>query len=340
VADEKRSLRDRYRAFRKRVVSYMPFVKRSRHERALARVKKYLEIERSAHQALGYLFFSSLPLATTARFEARAFSSHSVEELCLFVTHCASSNLKPHVVDHLDALLECNVGIVLVANTDLDPAALKIPTRLLDRLYGFVIRQNTGYDFGAWAHAYSFIDVKRVRKRLYLINDSIVGPLDASAYRNLLLRIRSSRHDMVGLTSHPDPHDHLQSYYLVINSRLLHSELFDSFVRRIVNMPRKECVIDVYELWLTPYIRQHGFEVGALFPNLSTNPPLLRNDTLWEWKRLLELGFPFIKAAVLTQSPASEEAMRLLPARYIQGELASSRIVKAVVHGATTRIDE
>ena len=316
--------RARYKALRKKLLSRMPFVRRSRHERALASVNKFVQIERRAHEAMGYLFFSWPQFASTAHFEVRIpLLNTSTDELCLFATHASGTELKPHVVDHLEALLEANVAVILIANTDLDPAVLSIPAHLVERLHGCIIRQNVGYDFGAWAHAYSLIDPTLVKRRLYLINDSIVGPLDRAAYTRLLQRIRQSQADLVGLTSHPDPHDHLQSYYLVVNERLLHSELFGSFMLRVVNMPQKECVIDCYELWLTPFLQRHGFEVRAMFPNLASDSPLMRNDTLWHWRALIELGFPFVKSAVLTASNTAEEARRLLPARYLQEKRSS-----------------
>jgi lipopolysaccharide biosynthesis protein len=153
---------------------------------------------------------------------------------------------------------------------------------------------------------------------LYLVNDSIIGPLDRDAYATLLQRIRAARADLVGLTCNPDPHDHLQSFYLVFNDRLLRSTLFDSFMRGVVSMPRKESVVACYELWLTPFLQRNGFVVEALFPNISTYGPTTRNDTLSHWQQLVELGFPFIKSAVLTSSNDADRARELLPARYLQ----------------------
>jgi lipopolysaccharide biosynthesis protein len=321
VDSEKPGLRARYKALRKKILSFTPFIRRSRHERALHRIDKYLQLERKAHEALGYLFFSSPSLASTAKCDIRGpLLDSAVDELCLFVTHASAPQLKAHVVDHVEALLDSNVAVILVANTDLDPGMLRIPQSLAARLSGCVIRANTGYDFAAWSHVYSLIDPALVRQRLYLVNDSIVGPLDRAAYANLIAGVRRSRADLVGLTCNPDPHEHLQSFYLVFNRQLLRSSVFDSFMRTVVNMPRKESVVTCYELWLTPYLVRSGFSAEALFPNISVYGPPTRNDTLSHWKELVEAGFPFIKSAVLIESSEGDEARKMLPERYAQAD--------------------
>jgi len=325
VGKDRDSLRTRYKAFRKKLLSLTPFIRRSRHERALARVNRYLQLERKANETMGYLFFSPPSPAASARYTIRGVVRQvAVDELCLFVTHAASSQLKPHVIDHIDALLEASVAVVLIANTDLDPSALEIPPELLARLHGCVIRENIGYDFGAWAHGYTLIDPNRVSQRLYLINDSIVGPLDSTTYRSLLERIRAAQVDFVGLTCNPDSHEHLQSYYLVFNERLLHSSMFDTFMRSVVNMPCKQNVVDCYEIWLTPFLQRQGFRGAAMFPNLATDPPPRRNDTLYNWKELRSVGFPFIKSAVLAEPATAAEARAMLPARYRKDDRASA----------------
>ncbi len=320
MGSDKPGLRARYKALRKSILSVTPFIRRSRHERALDRIDRYLQLERKAHEALGYLFFSAPSLAATASYEVRgSLLSGPVEELCLFVTHASAPRLKPHVVEHIEALLDANVAVILIANTDIKSADLHIPAEIERRLSGCIVRANVGYDFAAWSHAYSLIDPSRVRQRLYLVNDSIVGPLDRASYAKLLDRVRASRADLVGLTCNPDPHEHLQSFYLVFNERLMHSPVFDSFMRSVVNMPRKESVVTCYELWLTPFLLRSGFTAEALFPNISTYAPPTRNDTLSRWKELVEAGFPFIKSAVLATSNEAEEAQRMLPQRYTQG---------------------
>lgn len=314
----KPSLRLRYKALRKHILSYTPFIRRSRHERALMHFKRQMELERREREELGSLFFSPPSFASQVDCTIRVpIKSSTVEELCLFVTHAANARLKPHVLDHVNALLEAGIAVVLIANTDIAFSQIEVPLDLATRLYGCLVRENVGYDFAAWAHAYSLLDQHLIRQRLYLINDSIVGPLDTGVYQGLLQHVRDSGADMIGLTSNPDPHEHLQSYYLVFNQRLLHSDTYNSLMNRIVNLPSKQNVIDCYEIWLSPCLEQRGFATASIFPNLSKAPPPMRNDTITAWRELFDLGFPFIKSAVLHDLDEGEDARRLLPERYL-----------------------
>jgi hypothetical protein len=312
------SWRARYKAFRKKALSFTPFIRRSRHERALARLERQLDYERKVNENMGALFFEPPPAASSARHATPVpFNEGAVDELCLFVSHVAAPRLKAHVIDHIEALMDAGVAVVLVANSDIEADALQIPPEFAARLHGCLVRENVGFDFAAWAHAYSLLPAGSVRRRLYLINDSVIGPLDRTAYAVLLERIRGSQADAVGLTSNPDPHPHLQSYYLVFNERLLRAPVCDAFLRNIVNMPLKQNVIDCYEIWLSPFLERQGFTTAALFPNLSTLPRPKRNDTLLAWRQLIDIGFPFVKSMVLRDPVEGEAARRMLPTRYL-----------------------
>jgi len=317
VTREQPSLRRRWKAFRKRLLGFAPFIRRSRHERAIARINKHVDYLRQTNEGMGLLFFVPPPLANTAPCDIRVpFSNAPIEELCLFVTYAANAELKSHVVDHVNALLDASVHVVLIVNTDLDRASMQIPPELARRLYGCLVRQNLGFDFAAWAHAYSLIDPRAVRSRLYLVNDSIIGPLDLAHYATMLQRVRASPADVVGLTANPDPHEHLQSFFLVFNEGLLHSPTFDALMHNVVNMPHKQNVIDCYEIWLSPFLQKSGFTASAIFPKLSTLPPPQRNDTLISWRALLDIGFPFVKSMVLRDPIEGEAARHVVPQKY------------------------
>jgi lipopolysaccharide biosynthesis protein len=126
------------------------------------------------------------------------------------------------------------------------------------------------------------------------------------------------------LTSNPDPHPHLQSYYLVFNERVLHSAKYGELMKRIQILPRKEHVIDAYEIWLSPLLQQEGFSTAAIFPNLSNRLSPDRNDTIVAWRQLFDSGFPFIKSAVLRDYDQAEAARLLLPQRYLSSMDAGS----------------
>lgn len=321
------SLRIRYKKLRKTLLSFTPFVKRRRIDRAtrlLERMQQEIHGLRSEKASLGYLFLERPPFAATARIVMRApLASSPIDELCLFVTHAASGEIKPHVIDHIEALLANGINVVLIANTDLDPPALRIPDSLAARLHGCIVRENVGFDFAAWAHAYTLLGSGAVRRRLYLINDSIIGPLDLNAYRALLRRVREANADFVGMTRNRDPHDHLQSFFLVINEALLRAPVFDEFMSGVLNMPHKHNVIDCYEIWLTRFFERRGFSNQAIFPAVTGGQIDSSNDTIWRWRGLMELGFPFVKSGVLAYPELRDDARHVIPERYLAAEPAT-----------------
>jgi hypothetical protein len=246
----------------------------------------------------------------------KAMNLDQAIEVCLFVTHSTEARLKPHVRDHVASLAAEGIDVVLIVNTTLPFEDFSLDEGMVALLAGCLIRANLGFDFAAWAHAYSLQQRLPRWQRIYLVNDSIVGPLGQDSFAAMIATIRSMRADFIGLTGNPLPQPHLQSYFMVINQRLLHSAVFDHLMRGIVNLPTKEDVIAQYETQLTRYLSAQGFECGPVFPAISTDPSHT-NDTVCNWAPLIELGFPFIKTSVLAEFGTSPDGRRLVPAKYL-----------------------
>jgi malate dehydrogenase (oxaloacetate-decarboxylating)(NADP+) len=82
------------------------------------------------------------------------------------------------------------------------------------------VRENKGFDFGAWSQVMSELDFGKV-DRLYWVNDSIYGPLNDESFNKLIDRVRNSKSDFIGLTFNKKYFFHLQSYFLVFNKKIL-----------------------------------------------------------------------------------------------------------------------
>lgn len=289
------SLSDIWRRWRRQIKASAPFVRR-REYRILER--KYARLIESVN--------GLATLATQARVQVRQLPVRGLAgDVCLFVTHAPEVVLKTHVVHHLVALMDAGVQVILIANTDLKAETLVIDADLAARLSGVLIRENTGFDFGAWAHAWSLLD-RTAWQRLYLINDSIVGPLDRASFSQMMAQIRSSQSEFIGLTESLAPARHLQSYFLVFNRRVLFEPAFDRFMRSVMNFPDKAQVVDVYECRLTQQLCALGLHFQALFPALTSD---INNsdDTSIRWARLISIGFPYLKTRVLQQFPANPQ---------------------------------
>lgn len=298
-----------WRARRKMLLELLPFIKRKRH-------RKLADEQESRSRCLADVLLSLPAPAPTAKYVAIiAPEIGPVGELCLFVTHADNTQLKQHVIDHINALIDSGIPVVLILNTSLAAPEIRLPEELRTRLSGCLVRENLGYDFAAWAHACSLLNLNNVQQRLYLVNDSIVGPLDITAFGRMLAHIRATSADLIGLTENSKPRRHLQSFFMVVTGRLLHSPCFTTLINSIVNLPSKKAVIEIYEGHLTRFVSDLDFECCSLFKNI--NPPLACEDeTILNWAGLIERGFPYIKASVLAEASDAAELERLVPGKY------------------------
>lgn len=256
------------------------------------------------------------PLASAAR--VRIVSQREIAqgaEVCLFVTHAPRAVAKPHVIAHVEQLLDSGFEVILIVAKDGDLDQYDLPAALASRLTALMLRENVGFDFAAWSHALQlFIGDPSRLARLLMINDSIVGPLDRNAYDRVLQRVRDSKADVVGLTYNPKPRPHLQSFFFAFGPRALAMPEWQRMWTAVRSLPSKEMVIDVYETQVTLRMISFGLSVTALFPM----PLRLKHSSNvhMRWKQLIAEGFPFIKGHVIREEADDPDLRRLLPENY------------------------
>lgn len=282
------SLRLRFKNWRRAMKSCMPYVRRREHHL----------VETKLDLALG-LLADGLPQMETCQFTLVSQRSATSRDVCLFVTHAPHPNLKAHVVHHIQRLQARGVDVVLIVNTDLPFESIVVPAEVQD-CRAIYLRENRGFDFGAWAQVACHGRFHESASRLFLVNDSVFGPLDDARFRELVDNIRNCDADVIGLTEALFPRRHLQSYFLVFQRRALGGDVFVQWARSVRLLPTKDLVIDVYETRLTAHFESHGLNCQAIFPTDRTLK-WCSNDTSYRWQQLLGEGFPYIKVSVLTR---------------------------------------
>lgn len=297
------SASDLWRGWRRRFKASLPYVRR----------REYRNLQRRHAELIDAIDGGATPAASAALHVLKAWQPGAgAQEVCFFVSHAPRPELKPHVRHHLLHLRDAGIRVLLIVNADAPAHAMTIEPALLDRLDGAWVRENVGFDFGAWAHAWSACkDDAQIAQRLYLVNDSIVGPLDGAAFARLIARVRSDGADVVGLTEAQAPRPHLQSYFLVLQGSALRSPALQRFFARVLNWPDKQQVIDVYETRLTALLEAAGLRCSALFPSLG-DEALASDDTSLRWAELVGAGFPYLKTRVIARHPHDERIGRWL----------------------------
>jgi lipopolysaccharide biosynthesis protein/GT2 family glycosyltransferase len=220
-------------------------------------------------------------------------------EVALFVTHCVTGALKPHIQRYLEALARQQIRPVLIVAAD---TMFSEEKALIEQLEGLYVRQNVGFDFAAWAHVLRDNPDLFSVETLYLINDSVIGPLAERKLEQVLGRLRASSSDVVGLTDNHERGWHIQSYFLALKTKALSSDALRKFFAGVKNLAVKQDVINDYEVCLTPALQAAGLGCEALFPAKRTH-----NTSLLEWKELIRAGSPFVKIAALRDSSADGE---------------------------------
>ena len=310
-------LAERWRHWRRLAKSRMPYVRR----------REYTKLEQR-YRALTEALGRGLPPATQASITALLAPAGSLPaQTALFVSYAPQPVLKRHVIRHIDALLASNVGVVLILNTPLGAGELHIEPAMLERLTAVYLRENVGFDFGAWAHVFSLLEERLLQcERLLLTNDSVVGPVHAGQLDAVLERVRASDAPVVGLTEYHAPLRHLQSFFLVLQHGAQRSEALRRFMREVTNLPSKELVIDLYETVLTQRLSGAGLRCEALFESLAGSV-FESNDTSQRWAELIDLGFPFIKTSMLEKHWGEARLEATIPAE-IRREYEFANVVR------------
>ena len=209
----------------------------------------------------------------------------------IFVAYAQTGMVQPFVRRYLSMLASEGVAVSLVVNTD---RPVLLDDALLALVASAVVRENIGYDFGAWAHMLHLEPRLYDAGALYLVNDSVFGPRDADSFAAMMAAIRANPADLVGPTETLERGWHIQSYFMRLSARLLASYAFQFFVNDIREIGEKDLIIDRYEVPLARRVREAGFEADAIY-----HVDEARNPTLFAWKRLTEHGFPFVKLSLL-----------------------------------------
>jgi cephalosporin hydroxylase len=213
--------------------------------------------------------------------------------VALMVAHAPNGQVKANVPVYVAALCRAGIRVVLVAASD---QPLVIDPDLTEMLVGGFVRDNKGYDFAAWAHLLKVAPELWRADALFLLNDSVIGPLSQERLDDLLRRIARNTADVVGATENFEFEWHLQSYFMAFKPRALASDTLRSFFEQVMNLPDKNAVIHTYEIPLTRTLMACGLTCAAAYRSRDDV-----NQTLGHWRDLINDGFPFVKTEVLRQ---------------------------------------
>jgi hypothetical protein len=225
-------------------------------------------------------------------------------------------------------LLQQHVGlghrVVLVLGLrDPHNALPDLPAALVQRLSGVLLRRELGGDLGAWSHAHHLLRDRLDPRRLALINDRWIGPLDEDDFDTLWRRVEASTADAIGYTELPDSTGvarYLRADALVFGREAWLGGHASRLLDDVLAFDDPQWQHEIYEQRWTRRLKLAGLRCEALFSSLEGASEAAPSVALAgadagappeaEWSHLLAQGFPFVHRQALRQA---SEQLRLHP---------------------------
>lgn len=236
-------------------------------------------------------------------------SSIAARELCLFVTYCPLGAPHDYTLTYLAELKRA--GLLVIVCVVVEDLEIPIADSLLELADGVLLRENGGYDFGAWADTLRRFPQAWGAGRLYFANDSILGPFQSLS--PIIDSIRDRNAGFFALSECTMTQHHGQSFFFGWNQANLPAGSLRMFWDSIENFRSKEDVILNYEfsiLRLSPFLNDQSQQIVFSFQRLfGCSPHMLTgvNPSHSGWKMLISAGFPFIKTDLLRDGVANLE---------------------------------
>lgn len=225
-------------------------------------------------------------------------------EMCLFVAHAPYGQLADFTSHYLQELRQAGLKVVVCLAVDnVDISICDGWAQLADAV---LLRENAGFDFGAWADLLRWLPELWTVKRLIFANDSVVGPFQSLS--GMFERLRRTDAGFFALTDCTLHQYHAQSYFFGWSGRNLAAAALRSFWNNVENFSNKESAIHKYEIPLLALCgdlpdasHQILFGMHDIFGSTAeTLPPFSPAHHVWQ--ALLKSGNPFVKTAVLRDS--------------------------------------
>ena len=191
--------------------------------------------------------------------------------LVVLVVAPENGKLDDYVVYLVNKLKEVAQNIVITVNGELDDIYLHV---LTDYTKFICIRPNDGFDCGAYKYTLEqYLGWENIDRydRLILMNDSVYGPL--YSLQSVFDEMENRKYDFWGITEQPPiragnyssiilPY-HVQTYFITIERRMLHSIEFENYWRDVQVSNKYDETVRNFELTFTYYFNKRGFESGA-----------------------------------------------------------------------------
>lgn len=216
-------------------------------------------------------------------------------------------------------LVEAGFSVVIIVTSDRPPNFDRIMKRLEGSgiptsSFTIVLRANIGKDFGGFKDAFHFFQAEIAgAERVFIGNDSLIGPLFSSDY---FQRLQDASQGLWGATESFDRSYHLQSSHLLFVGRETVA-CAQEFFRRYRFYRNRDNIVKYGEIGLSKWSLRQQFTIkafytmGALAQRKKFDIVQSKKKEFWldanpqhfYFDALLDEGFPFVKRELLSVNP-------------------------------------
>jgi GT2 family glycosyltransferase len=227
------------------------------------------------------------------------FSAKNKSRLALFSHYDKHGIIDPYVVHYLREI--CKYSDVVFISTSPGLSFNKCKS-ILPFVSQIILKENSGYDFGAWKTGMVFCEeiLKNYSKGLILLNDSIYGPF----YSLEKYFQAADEYDVYSMTDSYDLKYHLQSYFVTFSKNALENDNFKNFWNTFHIIKNKISLIFNNEIgFYSKIISDSRLKVGSQIRSCELESHV--NISHFYWKNLLDGGVPFLKVELLRDNPVN-----------------------------------
>lgn len=228
---------------------------------------------------------------------------NSIKRLAIFASFSAEGKIDASVVYYLKELNKVCDAIIFIADNPVIPSEIKKVKELV--IYA-KFEHHQEYDFGSYKRGFLYaqeIGILKDCNEIVFCNDSCYGPV--FGFSNLFSKMKHRKCDFWGV-SNQDISYHIQSYFIVIKSRVFNSAVFKEFLSSIRKQKKYWTIVLKYEIGLSKLLIENGYKASCCVPDkikgLSEIQKRIKcyNKTVFPMYLMRQYKFPLIKKKIFT----------------------------------------
>ncbi len=248
-----------------------------------------------------------------------------MRRLCIYLTYDKQKIIDRYIAYMLQELKTCSDFLVVVSNQKEIICGADILEAYADEIF---YRENFGFDAGGYKDALcDFLGWDRVLSydELVLVNDSMFGPF--KPMKDIFAEMSKKKIDFWGLSKHGERKDlkdgcyfpeHIQSFFLVIRSKMLHCSQFKDYWQNMPYYTTFHETVMRHEVRFTQKFSKLGYTFDTLADTKVNDSSNIKNNysqyAVLSFELISKRNFPFLKKRHIsldTLESHTQESLRL-----------------------------